>query len=168
MNQIIETQRTVSDWAEATFGPASSDARVAARIMEELAELLREITSEAVPSRITDECADVAIILCRLGMRRGASLSFTGTNSVNTLYRLAGALSTRLGLIFYECCRGDYEASVSEIGDMQSLMGTLNSICKLYDTTLAAAVQAKMEVNRAREWALTDDGHGYHVRKKEG
>lgn len=100
-----ETQETVSAWAEQTFGSASSNARVAARANEEMAELLRCLTADDASPRAAAEVADVVIVL----------------------YRLA----TRLGV------------------------------------DLLGEIDRKMAVNRARKWALTTDGHGYHVRDKE-
>jgi len=39
-----ETQVSISQWARDTFGPATSNARVAARANEEMAEMLRVLT----------------------------------------------------------------------------------------------------------------------------
>lgn len=64
-----ETQDTVSRWAEETFGPASSNARVAARANEEMAELLRALTADDNSPRAVVEIADVVIILYRLATR---------------------------------------------------------------------------------------------------
>jgi len=40
-----ETQETISQWAEETFGPVGSNASVAARANQEMSELLRALTS---------------------------------------------------------------------------------------------------------------------------
>lgn len=101
---MIETQKTISAWTTATFGEASSNARVAARANEEMAELLRALTSDDNHSKAVEEVADVVIILYRLAERMGADLH--------------------------------------------------------------EEIDAKMQINRAREWAVTADGHGYHVRNK--
>lgn len=71
---MTETPKAISEWATATFGPPGSDARVAARANEEMAELLRAVTADATPDKIRDECADVVIILCRLCDRNGGDL----------------------------------------------------------------------------------------------
>lgn len=101
---MSETQATISAWADQTFGPASSNARVAARANEEMAELLRALTADDAHPKATEEAADVVIVLCRL--------------------------ATRLGF------------------------------------DLWAEVERKMAINRDRQWKLTQDGHGYHVRDK--
>jgi hypothetical protein len=54
-----ETQATISDWATDIFGPASSNARVAARANEELAELLRVLTVAPESPKALEEAADV-------------------------------------------------------------------------------------------------------------
>ena len=101
--RLVETTESIGRWAADTFGEAGTDARVAARANEEMAELLRKVTSENPRSaEIIEECADVAIVLARL------------------VYRNGGQLWT--------------------------------------------AVEAKMAVNRAREWELDGTGHGYHVK----
>ena len=43
---VIEDQESMSAWADQTFGPASSNARVAARANEGMAELLRALIAD--------------------------------------------------------------------------------------------------------------------------
>jgi NTP pyrophosphatase (non-canonical NTP hydrolase) len=99
-----ETQKSVTDWANETFGTAGSTARVAARANEEMAELLRALTVDDAHPKAAEEVADIVIVL----------------------YRVA----TRLGV------------------------------------DLHAEIDRKMAINRTREWKLSSDGHGYHVRDK--
>lgn len=62
-----ETQKTIAIWANEVFGPAPSVARIAARANEEMAELLRHVTSgNADAYEIVVEAADVVIVLMRL------------------------------------------------------------------------------------------------------
>jgi NTP pyrophosphatase (non-canonical NTP hydrolase) len=69
-----ETQRSISDWANATFGPAPSNARIAARANEEMGELLRALTSDDNSPSAPIEAADVVIVLYRLCERMGVDL----------------------------------------------------------------------------------------------
>lgn len=71
---MIETQGTIAAWAADTFGDAASDARVAARANEEMAELLRHVTSGQDNALIVEEAADVMIVLYRLCDRLGMNL----------------------------------------------------------------------------------------------
>lgn len=95
-------QYGISKWAEETFGPASSNARVAARANEEMAELLRALTADDNHEKAAEEIADIVIVLYRLMTRLGKDMS--------------------------------------------------------------EEIARKMEINLSRKWALTKDGHGYHVR----
>ena len=69
-----ETQQTISGWANATFGAADSNARVAARANEEMAELIRALTADDQHPKAAEEIADVVIILYRLAERLGVDL----------------------------------------------------------------------------------------------
>ena len=69
-----ETQKSVATWAQDTFGPVSSNARVAARANEEMAELLRALTTDDEAAGAAEECADVVIVLMRLADRMGFDL----------------------------------------------------------------------------------------------
>lgn len=72
-----ENQKTISEWAETTFGPAGSNARVAARANEEMAELLRCLTvDDNHVTKAAEEIADVVIVLYRLAQRLGVDLHF--------------------------------------------------------------------------------------------
>lgn len=67
-------QREIAEWAEKTFGPAPSLARIAARANEEMAELLRAATSGKTGVIVGEEAADVVIVLYRLAETCGVNL----------------------------------------------------------------------------------------------
>lgn len=71
---MSETQKTISDWAEETFGPTGSNMRVAVRAQEELTELLRALSVDDLHPKAADEVADVVIVLQRLATRLGVDL----------------------------------------------------------------------------------------------
>lgn len=81
----VETQRSIAEWADQTFGPAPSLARIAARANEEMAELLRGATAGAEPAALVEEAADVTIILYRLVRNAGGDLhdAIDGKMAVN-------------------------------------------------------------------------------------
>ena len=71
---MIETQEGISQWADDTFGVVGSNARVAARANEEMAELLRALTADDTHPKAAEEVADIVIILYRLATRLGIDL----------------------------------------------------------------------------------------------
>jgi NTP pyrophosphatase (non-canonical NTP hydrolase) len=70
----METQKSISEWAESTFGPVSTNARVAARANEEMAELLRALTCDDNSIKAPSEIADIFIVLYRLAQRMGSDV----------------------------------------------------------------------------------------------
>jgi len=71
---MIDTQQTISDWADETFGAAGSNVRVAARANEEMAELLRALATDENHPKAPEEIADIVIILSRLATRLGVNI----------------------------------------------------------------------------------------------
>jgi NTP pyrophosphatase (non-canonical NTP hydrolase) len=61
----METQKTIADWAEQTFGPVSDPEVLVKRADTELQELLEAVQSGDI-SEIGKETADVIILLMRL------------------------------------------------------------------------------------------------------
>lgn len=71
---MIETQKTISDWAQATFGPLGSNMAVAARANQEMAELIKELTLNDNSPKAIEEIADIVIVLYRLVERHNRNL----------------------------------------------------------------------------------------------
>jgi NTP pyrophosphatase (non-canonical NTP hydrolase) len=69
-----EDQVSISEWAQAAFGPVGSNIRVAARANEEMAELLRALSVDDVNPKAAEEIADILIVLYRLATRLGVDL----------------------------------------------------------------------------------------------
>lgn len=74
MSVYRENQATITRWIEETFGPAGSNARVVARANEEMAELLKDVTSDDAHPNLANEMADIVIILYRVATRLGVNL----------------------------------------------------------------------------------------------
>ena len=68
-----ETEQSINEWAEATFGPTGSNASVAARALKELAELIQKLTADDTHAGAAEELADVEIVFARLWVRLGAN-----------------------------------------------------------------------------------------------
>lgn len=69
-----ETQKSISDWANATFGSTGSNLRVAIRANEELSELLQVLVKDDNDPKAIVEVADVIIVLMRLAERSGYNI----------------------------------------------------------------------------------------------
>jgi NTP pyrophosphatase (non-canonical NTP hydrolase) len=98
---MIETQQSISRWADTTFGLPHSNLRIATRANEEMAELLAKLAVNDTTPEAVEEVADIVIVLYRLVENHSRSL---------------------------------------------------------HD-----AIDAKMAINRGRNWALDGTGHGYHL-----
>lgn len=66
-----ETQQTISDWANATFGVPTTDASIGWRANGELNELINALRDDDANPKAVEEAADVIIVLMRLFQRRG-------------------------------------------------------------------------------------------------
>ncbi len=68
-------QYEISAWADDVFGESSSNAGIAARANEEMAELLNALTDDDTNVEAGEEIADVFIILCRLATHLGCDIN---------------------------------------------------------------------------------------------
>jgi phosphoribosyl-ATP pyrophosphohydrolase len=168
-----ETQASISEWAEQTFGMASSNARVAARVNEEMAELI-EAASELSPQGedVMKECADVVIILCRLAQRMGFTLRLQflpgdyghHVNYDHSDYQTVAKANTYLASLLRALTSDDNSPAAE--GHVDGLMVKLLQLAAFLDCDLMEWVDKKMAVNRQRVWKRDGSGHGYHVRDK--
>src|SRR6516164_3758134 len=70
-----ETQSTISQWQVATFGVPTDRWRYIARLAEEMAELLVQVTnSETNADAIAEECADCWIVACDIATMMSVNL----------------------------------------------------------------------------------------------
>lgn len=169
---MTETQTTIADWAAETFGPSKGPLATLLRANEEMSELLRAVYSEDwTAARL--EVADVLIVLCRWSEADGSDLMKAGEDYLSAVahvpdYFGRSNLDVAIcmnGLLADEIADSIAERSWSRLRGVsacaQVLAGKLG-----FD--LWEAIEAKMEVNRARTWARNDDGTGYHVKARAG
>jgi NTP pyrophosphatase (non-canonical NTP hydrolase) len=72
---MSETEQSVVLWADETFGMTTSNIRIAARANEEMAELLRALSTNDVSPKAAEEIADIVIILTRLARNLGTTVA---------------------------------------------------------------------------------------------
>jgi NTP pyrophosphatase (non-canonical NTP hydrolase) len=70
-----ENQKTITAWANETFGHAHSVMRVVVRANEEMAELLRALSTDDHSRKAAAEIADVIIVLCRAATMLGVDIT---------------------------------------------------------------------------------------------
>lgn len=71
---LHETQASITQWANETFGPARSNLSIAIRANSEMAELLRDLALSDHSEGAATEVADVMIVLYRLLDQLGTTL----------------------------------------------------------------------------------------------
>lgn len=169
-----ETQESISAWAEETFGPAESLARVAARANEEMAELLRAITAGKPYPKIMEEAADVAIVLERFAEIGGFDDARQTGHALGVIDRVgakSGALEiatfANLSLaMLMDDMTDDRPGTVcgDRSGSLYLVFHALYRLVTVLGGELDHAIDAKMEINRVRRWTKDGTGHGYHER----
>lgn len=70
----VETQVSISQWAEKTFGPGGTNAHAIARANREMADLLEHVTADDEHPEAAEEVADIVIVLYRVATRLGVDL----------------------------------------------------------------------------------------------
>lgn len=69
-----ESQNSISEWADNTFGPSNTNLRTAQRANEEMKELLDKLESNDNDESAKEEIADVFIVLYRLASRMNVNV----------------------------------------------------------------------------------------------
>jgi hypothetical protein len=73
-NSMVETQKTISEWAVKIFGYPTRQ-RAVDRMMEEVEELNKlDVNSYTTFNEISDECADIYITMCQVADTFGFDL----------------------------------------------------------------------------------------------
>ena len=162
---MSETQASVCEWAEATFGPVSSNARVCARANEEMAELLRALTSDNL-AKVPEEAADVVIVLYRLGQRLGVEIVIEPVEiqrNWDTLY-IALIANDHMALLLR--CLAINDNNQQAKFPLYHLVKCPATLVQHLGSDLQTEIDRKMQTNRSRTWLPDKTGHGYHVRPK--
>lgn len=68
-----ENFETISQWADETFGPSTTNLRIATRANKEMGELLTALSINDSDQKAVEECADIHIVLCRIVRNLGGN-----------------------------------------------------------------------------------------------
>lgn len=157
---MLETQKTISDWAEETFGAGGSDFRRLVRVNEEMAELLRSVARDEIHV-IPGELADVAIVLCRVAERSGVDLNHEANLLTN--YQESHLEECVIHANFLLALLMSQRGSPRHIVDV---FIALRNAANVLGLDLWKEVEKKMAINRERKWQRDGSGHGYHIKKE--
>lgn len=164
-----ENQASIVQWADETFGPATSVARVVVRAYEEFVELLRAHTSGKPLVDVCMEAADVTIVLFRAAEMRQADLLAEAyearkcLSNGNPLEVAHGHMTMLVRSVVWS--DPDIWPMAHEMGSIVAALGRFVDERHVnVGLSLRELVNRKMEINRARQWRTDGTGHGYHTR----
>lgn len=167
----METPTSISEWANVTFGVATSNRRIACRANEEMAELLRALSVDDNHPKAAEETADVAIVLVRLFMRLGYTVSFEQPEEalpkdLASNLSLATEANEKLAYLINCLSWDDALLSWDEVDRdlVQGIMLCCKWLVMRFGSTLQVEIDKKMVINRTRVWQTDGSGFGYHVR----
>lgn len=157
----METQYTVTKWAEKTFGGVTLF-RCLTRANEEMAELIRAVGAEewdAVPV----ECADVAIVLMRASTIWDHEVHVPNPTTKKQNRHRARDYILRANQHLAVLLSVPMPRPSAHSG-LDTVYANLAEACGHLGSDLMEQVEKKMETNRSRKWSVTGKGVGYHVR----
>ncbi len=162
-----ETSESIYQWQRATFGEYNSHFRQASRALTEMAELMDAVSSGNSREKIIEECADIAIVM--YGYIEAAQVSINKPQLAQLQYKnpveSAALASCELSRILLKLSDG-YNTSETTT-ETWWLYYSLQEICESLQGNLQDAVDAKMQINRARQWVYDGTSHSGHVKLKE-
>ena len=160
-----ETPESITEWSDATFGGDVSPLACAVRANMEMAELLAAVTQNQPVERIAEECADVCIVLWRLAKLLAADLGPLEYYSPirERADETVKTINTHLAATIRHVATNPHRARECLLMTLCYIQW-LATVCKF---DLQEAVDAKMQVNRARQWKMDGTGCGYHIKIEE-
>ena len=159
-----ETQQSINEWVEVTFGPVGSHLRVATRANQEMAELLHALSAND-RAKAADETADVMIVLLRLAERLHFDLlahlehPYDLGNPLESAASANKQLASLIAFLSLSTAPPDPEHVV----DIASTLMRLGSQC---GCNIFAEIDNKMTINRNRVWELDGTGCGHHRERR--
>lgn len=169
---MIETQASLNQWADATFGPSNNIPHLLTRANLELAELLHEITMP-VPNfaKIREECADVAHIFCRIAGIVGENLDEVfalAPGIIDTALYPPASRAFGMTAFLFERLAIHNVISHDDIGRLiGKITVKLAEICCAAGGNLPDEIDRKAIILRQREWIKDGTGCGSHIRQEE-
>lgn len=163
----METHAALNAWSDETFGPVSSNFRIASRANEELAEAIRALAIDPTSTDAAVEAADTIIVLCRLASQFGVDWAdFTYVpGSMPRFGRTVEYFTFAnlwMGQLFMHLSEDDCSPDVPAV--LNHIYRALHHAIRRYGLSPHDVIADKMRINRARVWTKNGDGTGKHVR----
>lgn len=159
-----ETQSTISQWADATFGEVKSLASIVARANAEMAELISCVTNTPDDSKALEEAVDVVICLMRAGELLNVDLLSNAREMLSKMWvqlipneRWVWEANLDMGFVI----RNSDPTSLTS--DLVSSIACLMAFTKSRGFSLEYLIDSKMSINRRRQWRRDGNGNGYHL-----
>lgn len=171
----MEDQNSIVAWADATFGKSDDLMRLTVRAHSEVAELLRAVFASDSADKISEECADVMIILYRVAAQMDFNLDQVKFDDLPSfgqgMLRLEAlqvndsmaVLMRRIATLIIINRTDDPLRNVT-LHALRYLAQQLFTICARLTCDLSECVDKKMAINRERRWEKGGDGSHHHVR----
>ncbi len=157
-----ETQMTIVDWANETFGAADDMTIVAARCCEESSELVSAYFSAGAEcaEAIVDEIADVFVVACQVAARYNVRMVFHDDLRPQN-HRVLVPQVLNLTAVMLAATVDEGIHITPHLRTLEKVLGSL--AVSVGAENLQTLVNAKMQINRNREWTVDGNGVGQHV-----
>lgn len=160
---MTETPESISLWATTTFGHQDNIYRTIGRAAEEALEALRECFVDPLPlDRISEECADSVIVLCRALYVIKPTFDNVGLyDHVKPPAPTSRSLQIDIAYATHNLINAANPACrISMIsGRLYNALYGLTWVSNACGVPMQKAVDAKMKVNRGRTWNLVGQHH---------
>lgn len=168
----MENQKSICEWALATFGPLHSGLLIAARAHEEAAELFTKVVASPEQLGHDDrkairlEIGDVLVVLYQVAEFYHMSLDdaicqtywLQASVIEDDKITVAHGILEKFQGLFWQL-RFDKTHLHQTLGLLGRLIANLAVLCQIHP---GGAVDEKMLINRKRQWVMSGQGIGQH------
>lgn len=157
-----ETQKSIVDWATKTFGPPENSSIIAARALEEGAELASLFFNgdfDPDGNALDGEIADVFVVSCQVAAMFNITLQFVEGKNQNIKILIPQCVN-----ILAVILAATVDENIHITPHLRTLQSTLANLAKTIGVdSLQNLVNDKMAINHDRKWAVSGSGVGQHV-----
>jgi hypothetical protein len=156
----VETQKTIHEWAEATFGPSTALDRII-RCNVECGELLSAIHTGATREHVLGEIGDVQIIFDQV--KHSVNMTYDPAWSFALASPLCLAASINSAMSRLVVLLDEFDDPLLIDSTMCEIQDDLAQLATVLQVDLRQCVDDKMKINRARTWKRLESGRFQHA-----